>query len=172
MAWEQIPRVKNGAERPPCGETRPSQCIWVSDMPVFALDYFCIPQNTTCRTPSPPSGSSWKWESQWDVPFSPSQWSKWSWLEQDRCCEEWITSHSPKCTTRLLKRLDECISWARIKFKAALSRSLDYSLQNGLWYDKTNFPLGKDGIPHIIDQPISSLGRLYDLNLSDKNIFK
>lgn len=37
---------------------------------------------------------------------------------------------------------------------------------------KANFLLDKDNIPHIVDQPISSLGRLYDLNLLDKNIFK
>lgn len=76
------------------------------------------------------------------------------------------------CTSgsRLLKRLDELITWARMKFKPQKSRSL--SLQKGDRDDRTIFTIGGDNFPRIVDQPIQSLGMRYTLSLSDKEMGK
>ncbi|CAJ1048449.1 PREDICTED: uncharacterized protein LOC107738138 [Xyrichtys novacula] len=74
------------------------------------------------------------------------------------------------CTSRLLKRLDELISWARMKFKPQKSRSL--SLRKGERNDRVTFTIGGEVIPLIADQPIQSLGRLYTSGLSDKDMGK
>ncbi|XP_028448018.1 uncharacterized protein LOC114564703 [Perca flavescens] len=72
------------------------------------------------------------------------------------------------CTSRLLKRLDELITWARMKFKSQKSRSL--SLRKGERTD--TFTISGEDIPRIVDQPIRSLGRLYTSGLSDKDMGK
>ena len=74
------------------------------------------------------------------------------------------------CTSRLMKRLDELIIWARMKFKAKKSRSL--SLRKGVLNDRVTFIIGGENIPRIADQPIRSLGRQYTASLSDKEIGK
>ncbi|XP_074530869.1 LOW QUALITY PROTEIN: interferon-induced very large GTPase 1-like [Halichoeres trimaculatus] len=74
------------------------------------------------------------------------------------------------CTSRLMKRLDELITWARMKFKARKSRSL--SLRKGVRNDRVTFTIGGEDIPVIADQPIRSLGRHYTASLSDKEIGK
>ncbi len=68
------------------------------------------------------------------------------------------------CTSRLLKRLDELIIWARMKFKPQKSRSL--SLRKGERNDRVTFTISGEDIPRIVDQPIRSLGRLYTSGLS------
>ncbi|KAL7388165.1 hypothetical protein ABVT39_008471 [Epinephelus coioides] len=74
------------------------------------------------------------------------------------------------CTSKLLERLDELITWARMKFRAAKSRSL--SLRKGVWNDRAEFTIGGDDIACIVDQPIRSLGRQYNSSLSDKDMGK
>ena len=74
------------------------------------------------------------------------------------------------CTSRLLKRLDELIAWARMKFKPQKSRSL--SLRKGERNDRVAFTIGGEDIPLIVDQPIRSLERLYTSGLSDKDMGK
>ncbi len=74
------------------------------------------------------------------------------------------------CTSRLLKRLDELITWARMKFKPQKSRSL--SLRKGERNDRVTFTISGEDIPRIVDQPIRSLGRLYTSGLSDKDMGK
>ncbi len=74
------------------------------------------------------------------------------------------------CTSRLLKRLEELITWARIKFKPQKSRSL--SLRKGERNDRVTFTISGEDIPCIVDQPIRSLGRLYTSGLSDKDVGK
>ncbi|KAJ8351711.1 hypothetical protein SKAU_G00231870 [Synaphobranchus kaupii] len=74
------------------------------------------------------------------------------------------------CMSRLLKRLDELISWARMKFKPCKSRSL--SLRKGVRNDRAIFTIGGENIPLIVDQPIRSLGRQYTSSLSDKEMGK
>ncbi|KAJ8339212.1 hypothetical protein SKAU_G00359980 [Synaphobranchus kaupii] len=74
------------------------------------------------------------------------------------------------CMSRLLKRLDELISWARMKFKPCKSRSL--SLRKGVWNDRAIFTISGENIPLIVDQPIRRLGRQYTSSLSDKEMGK
>ncbi|KAI7794830.1 polyprotein [Triplophysa rosa] len=71
---------------------------------------------------------------------------------------------------RLLKRLDELITLARMKFKPQKSRSL--SLRKGERNDRVTFTISGEDIPRIVDQPIRSLGRLYTAGLSDKDMGK
>lgn len=47
------------------------------------------------------------------------------------------------CTIRLLKRLDELLTWARMKVKAGKSRSL--SLREGVLQARTTFVAGGGG---------------------------
>ncbi|RXN29065.1 hypothetical protein ROHU_018794 [Labeo rohita] len=74
------------------------------------------------------------------------------------------------CTSRLLKRMDELMSWARMKIKPSKSRSL--SLRRGVRNDNTIFVVGGEKIPLLSEQPIKSLGRQYTADLSDKQIGK
>ncbi len=72
------------------------------------------------------------------------------------------------CTTRLLKRIDELVGWARMKIKPAKSRSL--SLRKGVRSDHTIFVTGGKGIPLLANQPVRSLGRTYSADLSDRQM--
>lgn len=72
------------------------------------------------------------------------------------------------CTTRLLKRIDELVGWARMKIKPAKSRSL--SLRKGVRNDHTIFVAGGEEIPLLANQPVRSLGRTYTADLSDRQM--
>lgn len=72
------------------------------------------------------------------------------------------------CTSRLLKRMDELMSWARMKIKPSKSRSL--SLRRGVRNDSTIFVVVGEKIPLLSEQPIKSLGRQYTAELSDKQL--
>ncbi|KAL6489820.1 hypothetical protein MHYP_G00001650 [Metynnis hypsauchen] len=74
------------------------------------------------------------------------------------------------CTSRLLKRMDELMSWARMKIKPSKSRSL--SLRRGVRNDRTTFVVGGEKIPLLAEQAIRSLGRQYTAELSDKHMGK
>ena len=74
------------------------------------------------------------------------------------------------CTTRLLKHFDELISWARMKVKAAKSRSL--SIRKGVPQDKTTFVAGGERIPQLAEKTLNSLGRQYTADLSDRQMGK
>ncbi|KAL0188639.1 hypothetical protein M9458_015738, partial [Cirrhinus mrigala] len=67
------------------------------------------------------------------------------------------------CTSRLLKRMDELMSWARMKIKPSKSLSLN---------DNTIFVVGGEKIPLLSEQPIKSLERQYTADLSDKQMGK
>ncbi len=72
------------------------------------------------------------------------------------------------CTTRLLKRIDELVGWARMKIKPAKSRSL--SLRKGVRSDRAIFVAGGEEIPWLANQPVRSLGRTYSADLSDRQM--
>lgn len=72
------------------------------------------------------------------------------------------------CTTRLLKRIDELVGWARMKIKPSKSRSL--SIKKGVRNDNTIFVAGGENIPLVKDQPVRSLGRTYTAELSDRQM--
>ena len=67
--------------------------------------------------------------------------------------------------TQVLDRLKSLISWSRMKFKPAKSRSL--SLQKGKVDDNTVFHIDGQAIPTVCEQPVKSLGRWYDRSLKD-----
>lgn len=74
------------------------------------------------------------------------------------------------CISRPLKRLDELITWAKMKFKSDKSRSL--SLWKGDRKDKVIFTIGREVMPCFADQSIWSLGRQYTSNGSDKEMWE
>lgn len=59
------------------------------------------------------------------------------------------------CTTRLLKRLEELLSWARLEIKPSKSRSL--SIRKGVRNDSITFAVGGERIPILAEHPIRSL---------------
>ncbi|KAL6484312.1 hypothetical protein MHYP_G00063570 [Metynnis hypsauchen] len=73
------------------------------------------------------------------------------------------------CTRRLLRKLEENISWARMKIKPTKSRSI--SVVKGVLSDQQFF-IGNVAIPTVYEQPIKSLGRRYDASLTDKDQVK
>ena len=72
------------------------------------------------------------------------------------------------CTSRLLRRMDGLMSWARMKIKPSKSRSL--SLRRGVRNDNAIFAIGGEKIPLLSEQQIKSLGRQYTTELSNKQM--
>ena len=67
---------------------------------------------------------------------------------------------------RVLARLDELVTWSRMKFKAKKSRSL--SIQNGK-QKQQKFTIAGEQMPTVKEQPVKSLGRWYAGTLSDRS---
>lgn len=74
------------------------------------------------------------------------------------------------CTIRLLERLDELLTWARMKVKSGRSRNL--SLRKGVLQARTTFVAGGEPIPQLDEKPLQSLGRQYSADLTDKEMVK
>ncbi|XP_076860736.1 uncharacterized protein LOC143513938 [Brachyhypopomus gauderio] len=66
----------------------------------------------------------------------------------------------------LLQGLERIITWARMMFKPAKSRSL--VLRKGKVVEKYRFYLDGVLIPSVTEKPIKSLGKIYDSTLKDK----
>ena len=66
---------------------------------------------------------------------------------------------------KMLDRLDDLIKWCRMSFKPKKSRSL--SISKGKTY-KATFMVSGQVIPTVIEEPVKSLGRVYDDSLKDK----
>ncbi|KAL1266945.1 hypothetical protein QQF64_002620 [Cirrhinus molitorella] len=79
-----------------------------------------------------------------------------------------ILLQTAACTNRLLKRLEELLSWARMKIKPSKSRCL--SIRKGVRKDNIFFSVNGEVIPRLVDQPVKSLGRLYTAELTDKHM--
>ncbi|KAF7659999.1 hypothetical protein LDENG_00290150 [Lucifuga dentata] len=71
------------------------------------------------------------------------------------------------CTNRLLKRLEELLTWAWMKIKPAKSWSL--SIQKGARSDNISFSVDGEKIPLLAEQSVRSLGRRYTAVLSVKH---
>lgn len=69
-------------------------------------------------------------------------------------------------TRRLLIKLEKNISWAHIKIKPSKSHSI--SMVKEVLTD-LQFFIGDDPIPTVSEQPVKSLGRLYNASLKDKD---
>ena len=67
---------------------------------------------------------------------------------------------------RVLTRLDELITWSRMKFKAKKSRSL--TIQKGR-QKQQKFTIAGEQMPTVKEQPVKSLGRWYAGTLSDRS---
>lgn len=61
--------------------------------------------------------------------------------------------------------LEKLITWARMSFEQAKSRSL--VLQSEKVVDKIHFSLSGAAIPSITEQPVKSLGKCFDCSLKD-----
>lgn len=71
---------------------------------------------------------------------------------------------------KVLKRVDELVSWARMKIKPSRSHSL--SLKKGVRGDHTIFVAGSEAIPLLANQTIHGLGRTYTADLSDRQVWQ
>ncbi|XP_039504261.1 uncharacterized protein LOC120460516 [Pimephales promelas] len=74
------------------------------------------------------------------------------------------TTTVPGCRW-LLRGLEQLITWARMSFKPAKSRSL--VLRKGKVADQFRFMLGDTRIPSVSEKPVKSLGKLFTHNLKD-----
>ena len=77
-----------------------------------------------------------------------------------------VLSEVEAATRRVLKRLDDLITWSRMKFKAKKSRSC--SLREGK-RKQIKFSIAGDPMPTVKEKPVKSLGRWYAGNLTDRN---
>lgn len=75
------------------------------------------------------------------------------------------TTSVPSCRW-ILQGLERLITWARMIFKAAKSRSL--VLRKGKVADQFHFCLGDTRIPSVSEMPVKSLGKLFTSDLKDK----
>ncbi len=76
-----------------------------------------------------------------------------------------VTAPSVPGCRWLLGGLEKLITWARMSFKPAKSRSL--VLKKGRVVDQFHFTLGGTQIPSVSEKPIKSLGKMFDQSLMD-----
>lgn len=74
------------------------------------------------------------------------------------------TTSVPGCRWLLLG-LEQLITWARMSFKPAKSRSL--VLKEGKVTDRFRFALGGTQIPPVSEKPVKNLGKLFTSSLKD-----
>lgn len=77
-----------------------------------------------------------------------------------------MTTSVPGCRW-LLQGLERLISWARMSFKPAKSRSL--VLKKGKVADRFRFALGGTPIPTVTEKPVKSLGKVFNSSLRDSD---
>ena len=71
-----------------------------------------------------------------------------------------------KTMQKVLSRLDELISWSRMRFKAKKSRSLTFCKGR---QKQVKFKIAGEYMPTVKEKPVKSLGRWYADTLSDKS---
>ncbi|XP_049336392.1 uncharacterized protein LOC125802421 [Astyanax mexicanus] len=74
------------------------------------------------------------------------------------------TTSVPGCRW-ILQGLEKLMTWARMSFKPSKSRSM--VLKKGKVIDKFRFSISGTVIPTITEQPVKSLGKLFDSTLKD-----
>ena len=77
-----------------------------------------------------------------------------------------LLSRSQDHMRRVLARLNELIGWARMKFKAQMSRSVTF--MKGV-QRQVKFNIGGEKIPTVSEEPVKSLRRSYAGTLSDRS---
>ncbi|TWW59294.1 hypothetical protein D4764_06G0008240, partial [Takifugu flavidus] len=75
-----------------------------------------------------------------------------------------VTTSVPGCRW-ILQGLERLILWARMSFKPTMSRSM--VLKKGKVVDKFRFSISGTIIPSITEQPVKSLGKLFDSSPKD-----
>ncbi len=70
----------------------------------------------------------------------------------------------------ILQGLESLMSWARMSFKPAKSRSL--VLKKGKVTDRFRFRLGEHQIPSVTERPVKSLGKVFNCRLNDRDSIK
>ena len=78
-----------------------------------------------------------------------------------------ITTETHIQARRILKALDETVTWARMVFKPRKSRCL--VLRKGKVTSQFKLLIGGEEIPTLVDNPIKCLGKWFDSSLSDKS---
>lgn len=73
-------------------------------------------------------------------------------------------------TIRFLKCMDELHTWAKMKIKAAKSRSL--SVRKGVPHVRNTFVAGGEPFPWLAEKLLRSLGRQYSTDLSNRQMEK
>ncbi|XP_070689483.1 uncharacterized protein [Pempheris klunzingeri] len=76
-----------------------------------------------------------------------------------------MTTSVPGCRWLLQGLLQRLISWAKMSFKPAKSRSL--VLKKGKVADHFHLTLGGTKIPTVTEKPVKSLGKIFDSSLKD-----
>lgn len=99
---------------------------------------------------------------------------QWQWLNPDACLPTFrlymgdittMTTTTPR-TRKLLRKLEKNFNWARVKIKP--SKLYSFSLTKGVLTNLRLF-FADDPIPTVSEQPVKSLGRLFDENLKDQD---
>lgn len=65
----------------------------------------------------------------------------------------------------ILQGLERLMSWARMSFKPAKSRSL--VLKKEKVTDRFRFRLGEHQIPSVTERPVKSLGKVFNCSLTE-----
>ena len=77
-----------------------------------------------------------------------------------------LLTKDQKTMQKVLSRLDELISWSRMRFKAKKSRSLTFCKGR---QKQVKFKIAGEYMPTVKEKPVKSLGRWYADTLSDKS---
>ncbi|CAG5130209.1 unnamed protein product, partial [Candidula unifasciata] len=76
-----------------------------------------------------------------------------------------IITGSEESARTILNRLDAVVQWSGMQFKPQKSRSL--SIHKGK-VSAISFTVARNKIPTVLEEPVKSLGRVYDSKLSDR----
>ncbi|KAL9976249.1 hypothetical protein ACROYT_G013521 [Oculina patagonica] len=77
-----------------------------------------------------------------------------------------VLAKSTNAANQILERLDELITWSRMKFKAKKARSCSFVKGK---QKEIRFSVAGDTIPTVREQPVKSLGRWYKGTLTDRH---
>ena len=77
-----------------------------------------------------------------------------------------LTAKNTDDAKRVLKRLNELITWSRMKFKAKKSRSCTVVKGKP---KEVHLSIAGERIPTVKEKPVKSLGRWYEGTLNDRS---
>ena len=77
-----------------------------------------------------------------------------------------LMTRDKEAMNTVLTRLDELVTWSRMRFKAKKSRSLTFA--KGI-QKEVKFSIAGDVMPTVREEPVKSLGRWYAGTLNDRS---